>query len=96
MKKKELYQQKKQAELDEWIAEVSKLKAEISGADADAKLALNEHIQALEDKIKDGRTRLAQVANATEDTWESIKERVESAWDSMTAAFSGVAAKFKK
>jgi hypothetical protein len=38
MNEKELYQQKKQAQLDEWKAEVDKLKAKASGASADAQM----------------------------------------------------------
>ena len=96
MNEKELYQQKKQAQLDEWKAEVDKLKAKASGVSADAQLELNKEIEALEGKIEEGKTKLAEIANASEDAWESIKDGVEFAWDSMKSAFSDVAAKFKK
>lgn len=96
MNEKELYQQKKQAQLDERKAEVDKLKAKASGASADAQLELNKQIEALEGKLEEGKTKLAEIADASEDTWESIKEGVESAWDSMKSAFSDAAAKFKK
>ena len=96
MSEKELYQQKKQAQLDEWKAEVDKLKAKASGASADAQLELNKQIEALEGKIESGKTKLAEIADASEDSWESIKVGVESAWDSIKSAFSDTAAKFKK
>jgi len=96
MNEKELYQQKKQAQLDEWKAEVDKLKARTSGASADAQLELNKQIEALEGKIEEGKTKLAEIADASEDAWESMKEGVESAWESMKSAFSDAAAKFKK
>ena len=96
MNDKELYQQKKQAQLDEWKAEVDKLKAKASGASADAQLELNKQIKALEGKLEEGKTNLAAIANASEDAWESIKEGMESAWDSIKSAFSDAAAKFKK
>jgi len=96
MNEKELYQQKKQAQLDEWKAEVDKLKAQASGASADAQLELNKQIKALEGKIKEGKTRIAEIADASEEAWESIKVGVESSWDSMKSAFSDAAAKFKK
>lgn len=88
MNEKELYQQKKQAQLNEWKAEVDKLKAKASGASADAQLELNKQIEALEGKIEEGKTKLAEIADASEDAWESIKEGVESAWESMKSAFS--------
>ncbi|MGB5177168.1 MAG: hypothetical protein WBP44_00420 [Gammaproteobacteria bacterium] len=52
MNEKELYQQKKQARLDEWDAEVDKHKARASGVNADAQLELNKQIEALEGKIE--------------------------------------------
>ncbi|SRR6056297_1713147 len=96
MSEKELYQQKKQAQLDEWKAEVDKLKAKASGASADTQMELNKQIEALEGKIEEGQSKLAEIADASEDAWESIKDGVESAWDSMKSAFSDAAAKFKK
>jgi predicted nucleic acid-binding Zn-ribbon protein len=96
MSEKKLYQQKKQAQLDEWKAEIDKLKAKASGADADAQQKLNKQIEALEGKIESGKTKLAEIEDASEDSWESIKDGVESAWDSITSAFSDAAAKFKK
>jgi predicted nucleic acid-binding Zn-ribbon protein len=95
MNDKKLYQQKKQAQLDEWKAEVDKLKAKASGASADMQIELNEQIEALEGKIEKGKTKLAEIADASEDAWESVKDGVESAWDSMKSAFSDAADKFK-
>lgn len=96
MTDKELYQQKKQAQLDEWRAEVDKLKARASGASADAQLKMNKQIKALESKIEEGKTKLSRLAEASEDAWESIKDGVESAWDSLKSAVSDAAAKFKE
>ena len=86
---------KKQAQLDEWKAEVGKLKAKTAGFSADVQLELNKQIETLKTKIEDGKAKLAQVADASEDAWESSKEGVESAWDSMKSAFRDAAAQFK-
>lgn len=96
MNKKELYQQKKQAQLDEWKAELDKLKAKASGGSADAQLALNKQIKTLESNIEKGKTKLAEIADASEEAWESGKEDVESAWDSIKSSFNDAAGKFKK
>ena len=96
MNDKQLYQQKKQAQLDEWKAEVDKLKAKASEASADAQLKLNKQVNALEGKIEDGKAKLAEIAEASDDAWESMKDGVESAWDSMKSAFRGAVDKFKK
>lgn len=96
MNEKELYQQKRQAQLDEWKAEVAKLKAKASGASADAQLELIREIKALEGKIEQGKAKLAELAEASDEAWDSIKDGVESGWKSMTSAFRDAAAKFKK
>ena len=68
MNEKKLYQQKKQAQLDEWDVEVDKLKAKASGVSADAQLDLNKQIEVLKGKIEKGKTKLAEIEDASEDT----------------------------
>ncbi len=96
MSDRELYRQKKQAQLDEWKAEVDKLRARASGASADRQLALNQRIEALEVRLEEGNTKLAEIAHASDDAWESFKEGVESTWDSMKSAFAEGATQFEK
>ena len=95
MNDKELYKQKKQAQLDEWKAELEKLRAKASEASADRKLELNERIEHLDGKIDEGKSKLSEIEDASEDAWESVKEGVDSAWDSLKDAFSDAASKFK-
>lgn len=95
MSDKELYRQKKQAELDEWQAEVDKLKAKASGVSADAQLEINKQIEALEGKLKEGKAKLVELEQASDDAWESFKDEIESAWDSVKSAFSKAASKLK-
>ncbi len=96
MNDKELYQQKMRARLDEWNAEVDKLKAKSSGASADVQLDVNRQIKLLERNIDEGKAKLAEITAAGEDAWESIKEGVESAWDALKSGVTDAAAKLKK
>ncbi|MEX2473044.1 MAG: coiled coil domain-containing protein [Gemmatimonadota bacterium] len=96
MNDKELYQQQKRAQLDEWQAEVDQLKAKASGASATAQLKLNEHVAVLKDKIEEGKARLAEIEEANDDAWESMKDGVDSAWDSMKSAFREAVDRFKE
>ena len=96
MKDKELYQRKMQAQLDEWKADVDKLKAKASRASADTQLKMNEQIKVLDSKIAEGKARLSELSRAGEDAWESIREGMESAWDSLKSAVSDAAKKFKE
>lgn len=81
--------------MDEWKADVDKLKAKASGVSADTQLELNKQVEALEGKIGKGQTKLGEIADASDEAWESIKQGVESSWASMKSAFSNAEAKFK-
>ena len=93
--KKELYLQKMQSQLNQWKAEIDKLKARALGANADAQLEMNKQIRALESKIEEGKAKLSALGEATEEAWQSMKGGVESAWSSLTSAFGDAAEKFK-
>jgi hypothetical protein len=95
MSDKEIYLQKMRAQLDEWKADVDKLKARASRASADARLESNKQIEMLESKIENGKKKLSELSRAGEGAWESLREGVDSAWDSLKSAVSDAAAKFK-
>ena len=95
MGNKELYQQKMQAKLDGWKAEVDKLKAKASGTSADAQIKMNKHIREIESKIEEGKSKLSELATAGEGAWETVKDGLESAWDSLRSAISDATSKFK-
>ena len=55
MSEKEAYETKLQAQLDEWQADVDKLRARLKNAEADAKLEIKQQmndLQAKQDKAK--------------------------------------------
>ena len=57
MNEKALYQQKKQAQLDEWKADIAKLKAKAEGASAETQLAMNEQLKGLQARIDEGNSK---------------------------------------
>jgi predicted nuclease with TOPRIM domain len=89
---KELYQQKLQAQLDEWKAKMSQLRAQANNASADAQLELNQRIEKLEGEMASLEEKLAALGAAGEETWESFRGDLDSAWKSLhtglTDAFS--------
>jgi len=95
MSDKELYQQKMQAQLDEWKAQVDLLKAKASELSADAQLVIGKQIETLDTKIDDGKAKLSELAEAGEEAWEPLKAGVESAWDTLKSAVGEAAGKFK-
>lgn len=93
MSDKALYQQKKEAEIEIWKSNLLKIKAKASLASADAQIEMNKHIDALEKKIDEGKTKLSDLIKATDDMYESMKAGVESSWDSVKTAFSNMTSK---
>lgn len=85
---KELYEQKRQAQLDEWRAELAVLKARASQRSVDEQLSYSRDIEVLESKVEHGESHLADLRKTDNDTWEAIKEGFESMWESIGDAFS--------
>jgi len=90
------FQEKLQAQLDEWGIDLAKLKAKAAETTAEARLEMDVQLVTLEAKLEAGKEKLAELADTSEDAWESIQGGLESAWGSMKTAFSEAAAKFKE
>ena len=95
MEEKELYVQKMKAQLDQWKAEIDRLKAKASGASADAQLKMNQHIEVLESKVEDGKAKFSALTETTGEAWQDMKAGVDTAWSALKSAFSEATDKFK-
>lgn len=95
MNDKELYQQKMQAQLDTWKAELGVLKAKVSELSADAQLEMGKHFETLESKYEEGKVKLSELAQSGDDAWEPLKEGVDSAWETLKSAVSDAAEKLR-
>lgn len=95
MSDKAQFQEKLQAQLDEWGIDLAKLKAKAAETTEEARLEMDVQLVTLEAKLEAGKEKLAELADTSEDAWESIQGGLESAWGSMKTAFGEAAAKFK-
>jgi len=95
MSMKDAYQQKLQARLDEWNADIDKLKARADKAEASVKLGYYEQIEDLKMKQEAAREKLAELKLASDDAWEDLKAGAESAWDSLGEAVKSASSRFK-
>jgi uncharacterized coiled-coil DUF342 family protein len=95
MNMKESYRQKLQAQLDQWSAEIDKIKARADKADADVKLEYSEQIEDLRVKQQAAKEKLAGLLSASDDAWEDLKAGVESAWLTLGEAIDRAAARIK-
>jgi hypothetical protein len=96
MNDRELYRQKYQAQLDEWKAEVAKLRARAAGAKADAQIEMNKHVKELDQRMHEAGAKLAELAAASEEGWDSVRKNAEKTWDALKAGVGAAAAKFKE
>jgi len=94
MNDKELYIQKLRAQMDEWNSDIAKLKAKAAGAKADVQIEMNKQIEALDHRMQEVGAKLSELADASEDAWDSVKKGVESAWGSLKSAFGDAASRF--
>ncbi|GJL75670.1 coiled coil domain-containing protein [Nitrosomonas sp.] len=95
MADKEAYLQKVQAKLDEWDAEINKLKAKMSGASADAKIEMNKQIESLESERSEVRQKYEELKNASGDAWKDVRDGMETAWNRVSDSFKRAADRFK-
>ena len=94
MSMKEAYEKKLQANLDEWSAEIDKLKAKADSATADAQLRYYKQIEELRLMQEAAGKKLDELKAASDDAWEDLKAGVDSAWDSLSSSIKSAASRF--
>lgn len=95
MNEKDLYKQKLKAQMYDWQTNLSGLKAKVGAASMGAKLELNQLVVELENKVEEGKAKLAELDSATDDSWEMIKDGLETVWEGITSTFDSVSSKFE-
>ncbi|SLN19745.1 hypothetical protein PEL8287_00810 [Roseovarius litorisediminis] len=94
MDNKQAYQEKLEAKLDEWHADIDKLRAKAEGAQADAKLTYEKNLK----DLKEHRDKLEKELEKLRDTqtaaWHDIKRGADEAWDSMSKAMKDAYKRF--
>jgi predicted phage gp36 major capsid-like protein len=96
MSTKEAYKQKIEAELDLAKAKLAELKAQADSAAADARIKYAEQFDELEQKVNATKAKLRELGEASEETWERLKDGVEASWNALSTAVRHAADTFKK
>ncbi len=94
MSDKNAYEKKQQARLDEWAAEIDKLKAKAELADAEARIKLNEEIKQAETMQQKVEDKLAELRSSTDDAWTDIKHGLDEAADSLGSSLRSAVSRF--
>lgn len=81
------YQKKVEAKLEEWNAEVDKLKAKAKQEKVDAESDYKKEISIFEEKKEELQARLHKLQGASEHAWEDMKEGIEKATKELQQSF---------
>ena len=93
--KRKAYEEKLDAQLNEWNAQIALLKARADKAKAEAKIEYYKTIDTLQHRQDEARTKLRELKAAGDEAWEDIKTGAEKAWDEVKSAFQDAISKFK-
>jgi len=93
--KRDAFVKKIKARIDEWNAEIDRLKARAEQAEADARIEYHDEIQELKNYRNDARKKLDKLQHAGEGAWEDLRAGVEMAFDAMNQAVNSARNRFK-
>ena len=93
--KRKAYEEKLDAQLKEWSAQIDLLKAKAKNAKANAKVEYYQTIEALQHMEDEAKTKLNRLKTAGDGAWEEMKTGVENAWGEVTKAFHNAVSEFK-
>ena len=93
--KRKAYEEKFDAQLKEWSAQIALLKAKADSAKADAKIEYYKAIETLQSKQNEAKTKLQELKTAGDGAWEDLKAGAEKAWAEVKAAYHDASSRFK-
>ena len=93
--KRKAYEEKFDAQLKEWSAQIALLNAKADKAKAEMKIEYYKTIETLQGKQDTARMKLQELSAAGDDAWEDLKTGAENVWTEVKTAFQGAATKFK-
>ncbi|MFP4172988.1 MAG: coiled coil domain-containing protein [Candidatus Hydrogenedentota bacterium] len=91
MDKKDAYEARMQAQLDELKADIAKMRAQAERLAADAKIKQQEEIEELESRRHALERKLKEVREAGTDAWETLRGGVDNAWDELKRSWDEAA-----
>ncbi len=92
---KDAYVKKVNAQLNEWQADIDKLKAKAEDAEADLQLEMAKDVEKLREQQDAARQRLEEIEKAGEGAWEDLKIGAEAAWLELESAIKNAGRHFR-
>lgn len=90
MEKRELYLEKINAQIEQYGAKLSGMRAKAAEVNADMKLEYLSQVEKLEGKRDGLKEKYEQLKESSESTWESLKEGTESAWNDLKESIAKI------
>ena len=95
MSAKHSFQQKLEAQFEEWDAELAELKAKTKEPKAKTRAEFEKQLEAITGMRAEAEEKLRELRKRSEDAWEDLKEGTAKAWDEMREALDRIVARFK-
>lgn len=93
--KRKAYEEKLEAQMKEWNAQIALLKAKADKAKAQTKIEYYTIIEGLQQKRDKAMVKLQQLKAAGPEAWEGLKASAEKGWAEVKTAFHDALSKFK-
>ncbi|GFE62834.1 coiled coil domain-containing protein [Geobacter sp. AOG2] len=93
--RRKAYEERLDAQLKEWNAQITLLKAKAEKMTADMKVEYYKAIESLQHKQGEAGIRLRELKASGDEAWEDMKTGLEKAWTEVKAAFHEATSKFK-
>ena len=93
--KRKAYEEKFDAQLKEWSAEIALLNAKADKAKAEVKIEYYKTIETLQGKQDAAKMKLQELRTAGDDAWEDLKTGAEKVWTEVKTAFQSASSRFK-
>ena len=89
------YEEKLDAQLKEWNAQMVLFKAKAEKMTADMKVEYYKAMESLQHKQGEAGVKLRELKASGDEAWEDMKTGLEKAWAEVKTAFHEAASKFK-
>lgn len=94
MTEKDAFEQKAEARMREWQADIDKLRAQADQLSADARIEYDRQIAKLVEQQKAARQQYEKLEKASGEAWLDMKGGMEKAWADMSQAMRDAMRRF--
>lgn len=96
MNEKQEYQRKMRDQFDAWKADLDALKARSDIVSAEARAEFDKRVDLLKNKMDEVGKLLSQIAAASDESWTSVKNSIDSSWGSWKRSFEEALTRLKQ